>query len=589
MALIDLPFRPGIFTDDTPRGAGKQAYWKFGNRVRFFNGLPQKLGGWKVLEAESILGRVRAAYDWARIDASEALRALGSHNALMIFKDNQTFDITPIESSGTLTDPFNVTEASTTVLVNQISHQRVEGDRVIFSGATAVGGITINGEYFITSVPSEDSYTIEHSSAATSSAAGGGTVDYEFFLSIGRPDTIATFGFGVGPYGVEAFSEPRTLTEVLLDARVWSLDNWGEDLVACPRGGGIYTWDASEGVGYRAYLIPGAPETARYIFVSYEDRTLIALGAHDGTAPNPMLIRWCDQENYSDWTPTLTNTAGDKQLDRGNEILCAMRARGDYLIFTDTYLFTMTFVGPPDTFAFRPVGGNGGLMGPNAARSIDGIVYWMAEGVFYVYDGAVKPLTCPVTRHVFDRLDRTQKIKVQCCAVREYNEVWWLYPVSTECDEYVSYNTVDGTWAIGTIDRTILVGDASPTRPYGLDPDGVQYLHEVGSDAAGEDLGAYIESGDFELGAGDQLQHISKIIPDFDVLTGTAKMEITAKKYPGSATGQTSGPLTVTPTTEKVSTRVRGRQVSIKVYDDAPGTDWRVGQLRLETRPNGGR
>jgi hypothetical protein len=360
-------------------------------------------------------------------------------------------------------------------------------------------------------------------------------------------------------------------------------------LLACPRGGKVYVWDSSAGTGQRAVPITSAPATNLYVYVSYEDRHVISLGAHDGTGPNPMLVRWCDQENYTDWTPSLENTAGAKQLDEGSEIVGAARARGEHLIFTDTYIFSMTFVGPPYTFAFRPVATNGGLVGPNAMRSKDGIVYWMGDGGFYLYDGSVRPIPCTVSRHVFDRLDKLQAYKVTCGVVREYDEVWWFYPVSGENDEYVILNTRDGSWSIGTLDRTVLVGDAITGQPYGVDAEGYMYNHEVLFDAESEAMGARVVSGDFEIGSGTQLAQVSKIIPDFDVLEGEVGIEIKAKRYPGSTEYQTSGVLPVTATTEKRSTRVRGRQVAIELVDNSVGSDWRLGLLRVEIRPHGSR
>ena len=590
MPLPELNITPGLYTIDTDRGA--KGHWKDGNHIRFFHGLPQKIGGWSVSTANiTFVGIARGVVDWQSI-AVERIIGLGTHLKLYTWIGATLTDITPLRESGTLgADPFAMVNESTTVTVTDTTHANLVGDYVHFSGATAAGGITVNGEYTVVTVPNANSYTITHSAAATSTVSGGGAaVAYEYEIHVGTVNSIVGLGYGAGTYGFSTYGTARLVSNFLAMARVWSLDTWGEDLIACPRGGGIYRWDTSTGVGTRAAVISGAPSTAKAIIMSTENRHLVALGAHDGAADDPLLIRWADSEDYTSWTASATNTAGDKRLDAGNEIYCGVKTTKEILIFTDAYLYSMSFDGPPYTFGFEAIGPNGGIAGPNAAKELDGNVFWMGNKAFYFYDGSIKVLPCDVLNHIFDDINWVQRAKIFAGANRQYAEIWWLYctAAATECDAYVIYNTVENHWSYGTLARTLIVGDSDTfTTPYAAGTDGNLYDHETGTDDGTGAMSTSLESGDVDIGDGEYLMHVRKVVPDFVTLTGSVSLILNGKEYPGASATISSATQTITSTTTFVNPRIRARQVSVSLTSSALSDHWRMGTLRLDLKPHG--
>jgi hypothetical protein len=563
--------------------------------VRFWRGLVQKLGGWQVIISDATFqGEARGVLDWQSLSLDKII-GLGTELKLYIWKGGHLLDITPLRDSGTLTNPFSTTSGSAVVNVTDTAHAQLEGDFARFSGASAVGGITISGEYRVTSIVDADNYRITHTAAAASTAGpGGGSVAYEYDIHVGSATSAIGPGWGAGAFGAGTWGTPRAASAVFLAlARTWALDNWGEDMIANPRGGGIYVWDASVGfTSNRATVISGAPATARAIFVSEENRHLVALGAHDGSNDDPMLIRWSSAEDYTDFTPTELNTAGDKRLDRGTELYCAIKGRSETLVFSDAALYSMTFEGPPYQFGFSTVGLNGGLAGPNAAKEKDGLVFWMADKNFYVYDGAIRVLDCEVLNHVFDDINWGQRFKVWAGANRKFSEVWWLYPTTgaTECDAYVVYNTVERHWSVGTLARSVFVGDSDTfPEPYGAGIDGRLYTHERGVDADTDALEWSLESGDLDLGEGDQLLQVRKIIPDFLRLEGAVSLQVKGKKYPQSSQTLLSSVQTITASTPYVNPKMRARQISIFLSGGEVGNDFGMGNMRVELLPHGRR
>lgn len=593
--LTEIEIAPGIYTIDSDRGA--EGRWKDGNHVRWWQNLVQKIGGWqRITSSNTFSGIARGIADWQALNL-EKYRGLGTHLKLYAWGGGTFADITPIRESGTLgADPFTTTNGSAVVSVADTGHANLAGDYVHFSGASAVGGITINGEYTVTAVSSANAYTITHSAAATSGATGGGAaVAYEYEIHVGAEDSEAGLGWGAGTFGSSTWGTARTTSDFLFMARIWSLDTWGEDLIACPRGGGIYVWDSSVGLSSnRATVISGAPTTCRAIFVSVENRHLVALGAHDGSVDNPLLVRWCSAEDYTAWTASATNTAGDKQLDHGNEIYCGVKTKGETAIFTDTALVSMIFDGPPYQFRFDYRGLNGGIAGPNAAKEFNGRVFWLADQNFMVYEPGSAPriLDCDVLNHVFDDINWTQRAKVFAGANRRFAEVWWLYCTedSDECDVYVLYNTKENHWSYGTLVRTLLVGDSDTfADPYAAGTDGRLYTHEIGVNDDGAALSVSLESGDVDLGEGEYLMQIKKLVPDFVTLTGSVSMTFTGKKYPQSSETTTNGPHTVSSSTEFINPRIRARQLSISLSATAIGDDFRMAPFRVELVPHGKR
>lgn len=591
MPLKNLKIAPGLYTLDTARGSVGR--WINGNWVRWWRGLAQKIGGYTRNGSSTFTGICRGAADWISLALAKYI-SLGTHLKLYIWDAGTYYDITPIRSTGTFAnDPFAVTDTLTTVVVTHVGHGALDGAYVTIAGATAGGGITISGEYQITYIDA-NSYSITHSSAATStdSTTGGAAATYAYQINPGVAASVAGYGWGAGTYGASTWGTARPTSVILAMARTWSLDTWGEDLIANPRGGGIYVWDTSAGTGTRATVISGAPSTARAIFVSEENRHLVALGAHDGSADDPMLVRWSTSEDYTDFAPSDLDTAGEKRLDGGTEIYCPVKTRTGTLIFTDASLWLMTFEGPPYTFGFDQKGSNGGIRGPNAAKNVKDKVYWMGANDFFVYDGSINVLPCDVLNYVMDDINSDQSAMVYAGANKNFGEVWWLYPsaASSECDKYVLYNTLENTWAFGSLARTVYIGDSTVfSNAYATGADGYLYDHEYGVDGNGSAINATLESGAIEIGEGEQIMHISGVIPDFEQLTGTMALTMTSKKFPHSQQSRTKGPYSITSTTEQIHPRMRGRQIELSLSLNEVGGDFRMGTLRVDVKAHGKR
>ena len=430
--IFDLPIGPGVYTEQTERGAVGQ--WKTADKVRFRKGLPEKIGGWVRLEPQ-FLGLARRLKDWTSLDG-RTWTAIGTDKKLYLWQDQTLYDITPLRDSGTLTAPFDTSVGTSIVTVNHVNHGAQVGDYVRFSNAIAGGGITVDGEYTVASVIDQDSYTIVDDETATSTATGtGGTPDYEYDISVGVESVISATGWGAGGYGTDrtGYNTPLVsgFNALLVPIRTWTLDNWGEDLLACPRGGKIYWWDRTEGATGRAVALGGdAPPTNEGVIISQRDRHVISLGAYDyfNEATDPLLIRWSSTEDLNDWIPTSTNTSGDLRLYSGSKIVTGVRSRLELVIFTDVSVHTLPFVGGFDVFGLNIVGENVSILGPNCAIAVDSRVFFMAEADFYLYDGIVRVLPCNVRNFVYQNLNVQQKDKIYGGLNREFNEVWWFYP-----------------------------------------------------------------------------------------------------------------------------------------------------------------
>lgn len=585
---VELEFAPGIITERTARGA--RGRFTAGNLVRFRQGLPESIGGWQAATAQTFKGACRALHDWTNLAINRYV-GLGTSSKLYILSGGALNDITPLRLSGQLTGPFTTTNGSPVVRVAHTAHGAIDGAFVTYSNATAVGGITIDGEYVIT-VVDVNSYDITHSIAATSSAAGGGTVDYAYQINPGLIDTTAGLGWGTGTWGSGTWGTPRTSGGVLLRARTWSLDRWGEDLIANIRGEGIYHWDNTAGPSARATKIVGAPDTARFILISPENRQLIAFGAHDGTNDDPLLIRWSAKENFGVFTSTSTNTAGQRRLDTGNEIVSAIRARGEIAVFTDLSLHRLFFTGPPSIFGLLPVAGSCAISGPNAAVEHNGTVYFMGLEDFYVYDGVLREMPCEVRNHVFDDFNRVQRDKVYASPNVRFNEIWWLYPSAsaTENDRYVSYDYVQGVWSIGELARTAMLDRnvVYTNNPICTDINGNIFVHESGADANGQPMVGYLDSQEAEINAGGDIIHVHRLLPDFLELDGKIQVSLHGRRYP-HGTQKTKGPKDVTASTERVDLRMRNRQIGIRIDFSELGSRFRMGTWRAEISPDGGR
>ena len=434
--IVQLPIGAGVYTEESERGA--KGRWRHADKVRFRKGLAEKIGGW-VSKQPVFIGVCRRLHDWTSLD-SKVWTAVATDTKLYLWQGETLFDITPLRDSGVLTAPFDTTISSDIVNVNHASHAAAVGDYVRFSNAIAGGGLTVDGEYRILTIVDADNYTIQDDETASSTASNtGGTPDYEYDISSGASTVVVATGYGTGPYGLEEYGTARTGSTLKLRIRTWSLDNWGEDLIASPQGGAIYHWDRTTGTSSRAVALGGdAPPNNEYVIISQRDRHLIALGAFDffNEDFDPLLIRWSSTEDLNDWVPTSTNTSGDLRLYRGSRIVTAVRSRLEMVVFTDVSVHSMPFLGGFDVFGLNVLGENVSILGPNAAVPIDHRVVFMAESDFYVYDGVLKVLTCDVRNFVYENLNVDQKDKVYGGLNREFNEVWWFYP-SRDPDAWV--------------------------------------------------------------------------------------------------------------------------------------------------------
>ena len=594
-SLIPIQVRPGLFTLDTDRGS--ETRWKDGNRIRFFKGLPQPIGGWiKQAGLARFDGIARNMIDFRTL-AGSIVVGIGTHSRYYLDTQGSLNNITPLRmatstfggSDTTLSNPFTTTAGSATVIVTHAGHQTIPGDFVTFSGATSTGGITINGTYNVVNVVDSNHYTIMHGLNASTTNTGGGTVEYSYEINVGVTEQIPGLGWGAGKWGAGTWGTPRTTSVVTTTPRTWAHDQWGEDLIINPRGGGIYWWDATTGATEHATRIVGSPAQCGYILVSPLDRHLIAFGCTPlaGGGRDPLLIRWCHQEDFTDWIPTITNTAGDKRLDSGNEIMCALRVSREILIFTDHGVHSMFLVGGNDVFGFQQLSDTYGIIGPNAKIEFGGAAYWMGHGDFFIYDGTVHRLPCEVHNHVFDNISADQNFKIHCGRDEKFGEVMWFYcsKNSLEVDRYVTYNVEEQTWTFGQMDRTAwLPKSVNVSSPLAAASDGYLYAHELGTTADGAPLGEYLETWDAEIANGNALMHVDKLIPDFLQLDGSLSVILKARKYPHGEQ-RTRGPWQIDDTVEFVKPRVRGRQVALRV--DGEAGFWRMGAWRAQLKPHG--
>lgn len=465
-SVFDLPISAGIYTEQTERGA--QGAWRDADKVRFRKGLAEKIGGWVQLSPQFI-GTARRLRDWTSLDG-QVWTAIGTDKKLYVWQNGnppQLYDITPLRDSGALSNPFSTTLDSSVVTVTHANHGLNVGDYVRFFNAVTFNNILVSGEYTVANVTTQNTYTIvdEQVANATGTNGGGASVQYEYDIPVGTESVQVAVGYGTGRYGtdrVNGYGTPALEGGVLLvGIRTWTLDNWGEDLLACPRGGPIYWWDKSKGTGARAEALGGdAPEVNEGVIISQRDRHVIALGAYDyfNNRADPLLIRWSSTEDLEDWVPTSSNTSGDLRLYSGSKIVAAVRSRLELVIFTDVSVHTLPFVGGFDVFGLNIVGENVSILGPNCAVPVDSRVFFMAEADFYVYDGIVRTLPCDVRNFVYDNLNVIQKDKIYGGLNREFNECWWFYP------SYDPLTWVQQDFSLG-LPPGYQIADSSSTQP----------------------------------------------------------------------------------------------------------------------------
>jgi hypothetical protein len=619
MAYFRLTLAPGIDKQNTEYGA--EGGWTNCDNVRFRYGLPEKIGGWQYFENDEVylVGMASEVFTWTSLSGIPHV-IVGTNRKLYVSANGSWSDITPLRDTtpaGAVT--FLATNGSTVLTVSDTSHGAIVGDFVKFSGAASLGGVitaaVLNAEYEVTSVVGVNSYTVTLPIAANSSDSGNGgaSVVGAYQINVGSDVNFFDFGWGVGTWGLESWGTPRTVsTSVALQSRVWQFDNFGEDAICQLVDGKTFLWNLSAGVNTRAAVLTGAPVKSKYALLSTPDRHLVCFGTDtvigDATTQDPMFVRFSNQEDITVFVESATNTAGGQRLTDGNTIVSAIRSRGQILIFTDTSLHGQQFIGPPFTFGFQQLGANCGLIGPHAAVDVNGQAFWMGTEAFYVFDGTVKKLACTVQDFVFKDLNQVQKTKVHVGLNSQFNEVtWWYCSVTSDfIDRLVTYNYLENTWAIGTMPRSAWVDLSVYPKPLAAkyEPDATNatispingltagralvYQQETGTNDVNLPIRSELSSGYFDIGDGDNMLLMSRFIPDFKDQVGNLTIRLLLRAFPqATATPSSLDPYIITPTTQKVDTRARGRQISIVIENEELGSKWRYGTLRVDIVPDG--
>ena len=627
MPLTKLQFRPGINRETT--SYTNEGVWFDGDKIRFRFGVPEKIGGWERATENTFLGTCCALKPFVALDGSRFM-GLGTHLKYYIEEGGIYNDITPIRSTTSAGDvTFSATNGSSTITVADTAHGAVAGDYVTFSGAASLGGnitaAVLNQEYRIDTVVNDNSFTIiaKDTSDATvtanssDSGNGGGSTVGAYQINTGLDTSVSGTGWGVGTWGREGWGDAAAATGTTAILRIWTHDNFGEDLIINVRDAGIFYWDKTLGLSSRAVALSDrtnadstTPTIAKQVIVSDRDRHIIAFGCDAETSigtQDPLLIRFSDQEDPTTWQSLPSNTAGDLRIGSGSEIVAAVETRQQILVYTDVSLHAMQFLGPPFTFGINLVSENTTIMSPLAAIAHDDVVYWMGFEEFYVFSGQVQRIPCTVRSYVFDDFNREQKEKVFAASNSAYSEIWWFYPSSTanEIDRYVVFNYQENAWYYGTLVRTAWVDRGINDYPVATFTDGRQYFQELGLDDATSSpavaINAHIESSQIDLADGEQFAFIRRLIPDITFENSTAaspNVVFTTKvrDFPGgnydsedAATVTRSATTPVEQFTNQVHLRLRGRSFALRVASSDTETQWRLGSARLDVRPDGRR
>ena len=613
MALQKTLFKPGINREGTDYS--NEGGWFDINLVRFRKGLPEKFGGWLKLTTDTFLGTCRALHAWVSLGGDKLL-GLGTTWKYYIQKGNVFYDITPIRSTDLNVTTFAATNGSAVITATDTAHGAVINDFVTISNAVSLGGLitaaVLNTEHQITSITT-NTYTFVASATANGSDSGNGgsATDAAYQINVGLDVYVPATGWGANNWGEGTFGSSTALNETG-QLRLWSHDHFGENLIINARNGGIYKWTENNGVTTRAVELSGisganlVPTKGIQVITSEKDRHLIVLGcdpivgsARTGTI-DPMLIAFSDQENDLQFEPLITNTAGSLRLSSGSSIIGANKSRQEILVWTDTALYSMQFVGPPFTFAVNLINEGTGLIGPKASVTAPTAVFWMSYNNFYAYNGTVQSLPCSVQNYIFSDINLIQSFKINAFTIADKSEVGWFYcsASSTEIDRYVIYNYADQTWIYGSLSRTAWLDSGIENYPRAVSS-GYVYQQEVGFDDDGTPMtNVFIESSDFDIGDGEQFSFIRRIIPDFKFLSnsGGGKVNIVVKtrNFPGDSL-TTNSTNSISSTTQQANIRARGRQAVLRFESDDDDTTantsvgWRLGATRLDVKTDGRR
>ena len=630
MPLSKLNFKPGINKEETDYS--NEGGWVNGDKIRFRKGRVEKIGGWEKLSSDTLVGSARALHSWISLGGNKYL-GIGTTNKYYIEEGGAYNDITPVRKTTTNSATFAATNGSSTLTVTDSAHGAVNGDFVTFSSAVSLGGnvtaAVINQEYQISLVTGTNTYEIiaKDTSGATITASasdsgnGGSATDAVYLLNSGLDVYVPSTGWGVGAWGAGSWGSATELSDTN-NLRLWTHDNYGEDLIINPRAGGVFRWIENDGVSTRAVNLAttsGAnlvPTKALQVITSETDRHLIILGADPISSGartgvlDPMLIAFSDQENPLEFEPLATNTAGSLRLSSGSAIVGGLKARQEVLIWTDTSLYSMNFIGPPLTFAVNLINEGAGLIGPKAATNSPRGVYYMSKKGFYYYNGSVQKLPCSVQDYVFSDLDDTQAFKCFAGLNEEFSEIWFFYPSTTdnetEISRYAIYNYEEGSWSIGTLeryswlaagvlDKPLAAGEESSTKRI--------YEHEKGfNDDESAMEGVFDESADIDIADGDRFVFLKCILPDilFVNEAGTSQnpaINVVVKRRDfNNQTLSTDSTTQITASSTFGSLRSRARQFVLRfesdddnAVNDRKNYKWRLGSTRVEVQPSGRR
>lgn len=620
MPLQKTTFNPGINREGT--AYDNEGGWFDCNLVRFRAGRPEKFGGWSKLLSATYQGTARALHNFISLAGTKYL-GMGTHLKYYIVQNNDAFnDITPIRNTtGNNEIAFSASNGSSTLTITDTSHGAVQNDFVTFSGAVSLGGnitaAVLNQEYQIATVTDGNTYTVvaKDTSGSTVTANGSdtgngqGTVVGAYQINTGLDAYVSSTGWGANSWGSSGWGSTTPLS-ASNQLRIYTHDNYGEDLIFNVRAGGIYRWIENNGTGTRATELSAAtganqvPTAALQVLTSETDRHLIVLGADPLNTSNvrtgsvdPMLIAFSDQENPLDFETRTTNSAGELRLSSGSLIVGAVKSRQEIVIFTDTSVYSMQFIGPPFTFGLNLINESTGLIGPKAAVTGPNGVYYMSYDAFYLYNGSVQQLPCSVRNYVFSDINQGQAYKINAFTNNKHSEVGWFYPSASasEVDRYVIYNYLEKVWYYGQLSRTAWLDSNIESYPQAVSG-GYLYEQEKGFDNDGSEMtGVFIESSDFDLGDGDSFAFLRRLIPDVKFLDDDSSSNVNivtkTRNFPGDSL-TTDNTATVTPSTQQEHMRARGRQAAVRIASNDGnsgnvGVGWRLGALRYDIRPDG--
>ena len=649
MALIDFKVLPGIDKQNTDSGA--EFRWIDSDNVRFRYGLREKVGGWSSLVTDTIVGVSRKMHAFVDLDGNRYV-AIGTDKFLLLYFEGQLFDITPVKAVINSATIATTNNSATCTITTSGAHGIGVGDIVQFNNVTLPGGTGYANSDFedknfqVITVPSTTTFTITQSSNATATVSTGGSIQLIPYEPVGPAAQSYGYGWGIDTWGAGNWGEAASASNVSLEPGLWSLDNFGEVLIATVANGKTFTWNAgaASATSNRAstatsgFATGNNPTASRLTLVSPTTRHLCHFGTEttigSSSTQDDMFIRFSDQEDINDYTATSINSAGDFRLQDGTKIMGALKAKESILVWTDNALYTMKFVGAPFTFGFEQVGTNCGLIGKNAAVEIDGVAFWMSPNGFFMFDGTVKSLPCSVEDFVYDSADTTKGQQVIAGLNNLFTEVVWYYPSTNSDynDKYVVFNYGEtmkgGVWYIGTEARTSWIDAVVYPKPFGTKFDinstgtfpavvgqtglgqTTLFEHEVGTDQVNPNgttttVTSFVKSYDFDLQqrarsaqgqatgpsiAGEVFLAMRRFVPDFKTLQGNAKVTLAVKRYPQQSETTTSlSPFTITSSTDKKDTRARGRFVNVKIENDSASESWRFGTFKIDIQPDGRR